>query len=267
MNHLLREIAPVTDEAWAQIDQEAKARLTTYLAARRLVDFSGPRGWAHSAHSLGHSVRLEQAPAEGTEGRLRQVLALAELRAPFSIRHEILQDAARGDDSVDLGPLDRAAKRVALAENTAVFHGWAAAGIRGIAETSSHEAVSVGGTWSEFPRFVATAVERLLLSGIAGPYGLALGDEAWVGVVETTEHGGYPVLEHLAKILTGPIVWAPGVEGALVVSQRGGDFLIECGQDLSLGYSGHDQDAVSFYLEESFTFRVREPDAAILLRR
>ena len=45
MNHLLRELAPITDEAWEQIDAEARRSLKHYLAARRLMDFEGPLGW------------------------------------------------------------------------------------------------------------------------------------------------------------------------------------------------------------------------------
>ena len=85
-------------------------------------------------------------------------------------------------------------------------------------------------------------MERLLHSGVSGPYALALGGEQYRRVVETAEHGGYPLLEHLRKILEGPIVWAPGVHGAVVVSLRGGDFLFESGQDLSIGYLDHDRD-------------------------
>jgi uncharacterized linocin/CFP29 family protein len=84
-------------------------------------------------------------------------------------------------------------------------------------------------------------------------------------VVETAEHGGYPLLDHLRKILEGPIVWAPGVQGAIVVSLRGGDFMFESGQDLSIGYDSHDADAVRLYLEESFTFHVATPEAAAVL--
>ena len=84
-------------------------------------------------------------------------------------------------------------------------------------------------------------------------------------MVETTEHGGYPVFDHLRHILSGPIVWAPGVRGAVVLSLRGGDFLFESGQDLSVGYDHHDADAVSLYIEESFTFRVATPEAAVAL--
>jgi uncharacterized linocin/CFP29 family protein len=86
-------------------------------------------------------------------------------------------------------------------------------------------------------------------------------------VIETTEHGGCTLFDHLRKILGGPIVRAPGVQGALVVSLRGGDFLFECGQDLSIGYVDHDAAAVRLCIEESFAFRVATPEAAVLLAR
>ena len=108
--------------------------------------------------------------------------------------------------------------------------------IEGIAEASPHKGITLGNKPDAYPRPVAAAVERLLHSGISGPYGLALGGEEYQRVVEAAEHGGYPLLEHLRKILDGPIIWAPGVEGAVVVSLRGGDFLFESGQDLSIGY-------------------------------
>ena len=69
----------------------------------------------------------------------------------------------------------------------------------------------------------------------------------------------------LGEILGGPIVWAPGVQGAAVMSLRGDDFLFESGQDLSLGYDGHDADSVRLYVEESFSFRVVTPEAAVAL--
>jgi len=53
MNHLLRELAPVSGEAWGAIDEEASRTLRHFLAARKVVDFSGPHGWSHSAETLG----------------------------------------------------------------------------------------------------------------------------------------------------------------------------------------------------------------------
>ena len=55
MDHLRRELAPISEAGWAAIDAEAKARLTTHLAARKLVDFVGPHGWSYSASNLGRA--------------------------------------------------------------------------------------------------------------------------------------------------------------------------------------------------------------------
>jgi uncharacterized linocin/CFP29 family protein len=265
MNHLLREHAPITDAGWSVVDDEARERVTPALAARRLVDFAGPFGWEHSATNLGRTTALGDAPADGVTAAQRRVLAVVELTAPFSLSRGELRDADRGAQDVDLASLDEAAHGIATAENRAVFHGWQSAGITGIAEASPHDSIALGEDCERYPRHVARAVEALLRVGVDGPYGLALGPEAYTRVLETSEHGGYPLFDHLRKIIGGPLVWAPGVQGAIVVSQRGGDFLFEAGEDLSIGYDSHDADAVALYLVESFTFRVATPEAAVAL--
>ncbi|MEA2432138.1 MAG: hypothetical protein QOI19_2611 [Thermoleophilaceae bacterium] len=264
MDHLLRSHAPISDAGWTLLDEEASERLKPALAARKLVDFSGPHGWEHSATNLGRTSGLPEAPSEGVSGRQRRVLPLVELRADFELSRDELRDADRGADDADLAALDKAAHQIALAENVAVFHGWAGA-ITGIAEASPHEQLSLGDATDEYPRPVAEAVEQLMCNGVSGPYGLALGREQYRRVVETAEHGGYPLLDHLSKILEGPIVWAPGVKGAIVVSMRGGDFAFESGQDLSIGFDSHDSEVVRLYLEESFSFHVVTPEAGVTL--
>lgn len=264
MNHLLRTHAPISDTGWSLLDHEARERLEPALAARKLVDFSGPQGWEYSATTLGRTVPLDSAPSEGVSGSLRQVLPLVEMRADFEISRQELRDADRGAEDADLDALDQAAHRMAVAENRTVFHGWSGS-ITGIAEASPHDPLPLGEVADEYPRPVAGATERLLCNGITGPYGLALGRGQYRRVTETAEHGGYPLLEHLRKILEGPIVWAPGLEGAVVLSLRGGDFLFESGQDLSIGYDSHDADVVRLYLEQSFSFRVATPEAAVVL--
>ncbi len=264
MNHLLRSLAPISDSGWKELDDEARERLTPALAARKLVDFSGPRGWEYSATNLGRIEPLAEAPCDGVTGARRRVLPLVEVRASFELSLSELRDFDRGADDEDLEPLDKAAHQIAVAENKAVFHGWEGV-VAGIADVSPHNGIKLGHQPDHYPRPVAAAVERLLHNGISGPYGLALGGDEYQRVVETAEHGGYPLLEHLRKILEGPIVWAPGVGGAVVVSLRGGDFVFESGQDISIGYEGHDAETVRLYLEESFSFHVATPEAAVPL--
>ena len=261
MNHLLRELAPISASAWELLDGEARERLNGPLAARRLVDFAGPRGWELSATNLGRVEKIEPPAQDGVIAAQRRVLPLVELRAEFSVALGELRDHDRGAVDVDLEQLEEAAQRIAVAENVAVFHGWAQAGIGGVAEISPFDPRPLG-TAEDYPRAVAGAVESMRGEGVDGPYGLALGPDEYRRVIETAEHGGYPLFDHLAKILDGPIVWAPGVGGAVVLSLRGGDFLFESGQDLAIGYSNHDADAVHLYLEESFSFVVATPEAA-----
>lgn len=201
------------------------------------------------------------------EAAQRRVLPLVELRSRFEISLDELRDAERGARDLDLDALDAAATRIATAENAALLHGWPAAGIAGVTGASGPAPVSLPDAFGDYPNVVARAVETLREGGVDGPYGLALGADEHTGVVETTEHGGYPLFEHLRHILDGPIVRAPGVQGAIVLSLRGGDYMFELGEDLSLGYRSHDAQAVTLYLEETFVFHVASPEAGIWLRR
>jgi uncharacterized linocin/CFP29 family protein len=194
-------------------------------------------------------------------------LPLAELRARFTVSRAELAAGDRGALDVDFDDLTDAAQRMVVAENTAVFHGWSEAGIDGIARVSTHDAIPCGDAIDKYPSLVARAVEMLLRHGVDGPYGLALGREEYTRVIETAEHGGLLLFDHLRQILGGPIVWAPGVDGGVVLSQRGGDFLFDSGQDIAVGYESHDAETVTLYLEESFSFRVVSPEAAVAIVR
>jgi uncharacterized linocin/CFP29 family protein len=263
-DHLLRSLAPISDAAWAAIDDEARSRLSGQLAARKLVDFVGPSGWDYSAIPLGHTVEVD-TPFGSVVAQQRTVLPLVELRGEFVLSRSELDDVDRGASDPDLTALGEAARDFALAENMAVFRGFEAAGIEGLYDASDHEVIALEGKADTYPASVARAVDALRKVGVGGPYGIAIAPDIYTRIVETTEHGGYPVFNHLEAILGGPVVWAPGVGCGLVVSMRGGDFRFESGQDIAIGYRSSDADTVTLYLEESFSFRVLEPDAVVAL--
>jgi uncharacterized linocin/CFP29 family protein len=259
-----RDLAPISENAWKEIEKEAARTLRTFLAARQLVDFSGPHGWDYAADSLGRIERVV-GPVDGVEAGVRVVQPLVELRHSFSMRRADIDDIERGRPDPDLGVIVEAAKRAALAEDHIVFRGFKEAHITGIAEASPYAPVQIGDNYAEFPKLVARAVSQLREAGIGGPYAAALGPHCWTGVVETTDYGD-PVLDHLRLILGGPVVWAPAVDGAVVLSIRGEDFLLTCGEDMALGYLSHGPDSVELFLEESMSFRVLTPEAAVPLR-
>jgi uncharacterized linocin/CFP29 family protein len=266
MDHLRRSLAPITDAAWEQVDHEARRTLGHFLAARKIVDFSGPHGWAYSAVPSGRIRPAVPPPVEGVIPDLRAVQPLLELRTPFGLALAELDAVDRGAPDPDLSPLVDAAQRAALAEDRVVFHGHEGAGIEGVAPASPHVPLDIGGDYHEYPGVVARAVAMLRRAGVEGPYAIALGPRCYTGVIETTEHGGYPVLEHLRMILGGPVVWAPAVDGAVVVSTRGGDYELVCGQDFAIGFHAQVDEVVELFFEESLTLVVREPRAAVALR-
>ena len=265
MNHLFRDLAPISDRAWADIEDEAVRTLRHYLAARKVVDFKGPLGYDTASVSLDRLEVLGEEPVDGVTAARRAVLPLVELRRNFTLDRHELDSIDRGGDG-DLDPLVDACRTLARAEDAMVFEGFAAGDVDGIGSASPHDAVELSEDYVHYPSFVASAVATLKDAGIDGPYALAVGPRCYSGIIETTEKGGYPVMEHLGLILSGPVVWAPAVDGALVISQRGGDFELTVGQDTSIGYRSHDADSVTLQLQESIAFVPTAPEAAIALR-
>lgn len=265
MNHLLRELAPITAQAWEQIDDEARRTLKLMLAARRLVDFTGPLGWDVSALSTGRVEEVTTPIETGVEGRLRKAHPLAELRVVFELSRTELEAIGRGAKDADLDAVRHAARAAAMAEDRAVFLGYPGAHITGIAEASAANQLPLTDDYEAYPAVVAEAINRLQLAGVAGPYAIALGPRCYTGLTQTTK-SGYPVIEHVRRLLDGPVVWAPAADGAIVMSLRGGDFELAVGQDFSIGYLDHTATTVRLYLQESFTFRTLAPEAAVPLR-
>ena len=264
MNDLRRELAPILPEAWAEIEQEAKSTLQLTLAGRRLVDFQGPLGWSRSSIGLGRTEPLSRAPREGVQAGLRRVQPLVELRREIQLSRSELDAVARGAKDADLSPVVEAARTMAMAEDHAIFHGYPEAGIRGICEATPHDVIAIPADYADYPDVVVEALAKLRTSGVAGPYAIALGPRCYAGLTATAV-GGYPVIEHVQGLVDGPLVWAPAVEGAVIVSMRGGHFELTVGRDFSLGYLEHTATTVTLYLEQSFTFRVLGPEAAVRL--
>jgi uncharacterized linocin/CFP29 family protein len=265
MSHLLRELGPISASGWKAVDDEATSTLKHFLSARKLVEFQGPLGWDLSAESLGR-IAIAEGPADGVRIGIRQVQPLVEVRTDFEVSRLALEAVDRGDTNPDLSSVDDAAHRAALAEDRIVYYGLPAAGIPGIVTSSPYEALVIGEDYAQYPQTVAAALATLRDAGIGGPYGIALGDRCYTSVTAATDSGGYPVLKLLRQVVDGPIVWAPAVDGAVVLSMRGGDYAIVCGEDLSIGYLAHSAGGdVHLYVEESLTFRVHQPEAAVSL--
>jgi uncharacterized linocin/CFP29 family protein len=263
MNNLHRELAPISDAAWADIEEEASRTLKRYLAARRVVDVKGPGGTAVSAAGTGH-LRTIAAQEQGILARQREVKALVELRVPFELDRQAIDDVERGANDSDWQPAKDAARKIAFAEDGAIFDGYDAAGIEGIRQGTSNPIMTLPADVRQYPEAIAQGLSRLRLVGVNGPYSVLLGADAYTALAETNDHG-YPVLEHVKRLVDGEIIWAPAIAGAFVLTTRGGDFDLHIGQDFSIGYLSHTDAAVRLYLQETFTFLLLTTEAAVAL--
>src|SRR5258707_4340415 len=164
-----------------------------------------------------------------------------------------------GAKDPELQPLIDAATRIAFAEDTAIFHGYPAGGIEGIEQATAHPILPIPDDYQAYPHSIAEATRLLRLAGVAGPYAIALGPRYYAGLTQAVGDGGYPVLNVVRKLVDGPLVWAPAVNGAVVLSLRTGGFKLSIGSDMSIGYQSHTDKAVRPYLVATMAFPVLTP--------
>jgi uncharacterized linocin/CFP29 family protein len=263
MNNLHRELAPISDAAWEQIEEETTRTLKRYLAGRRVIDVHGPGGVDLSAIGTGH-LKSIAAPEEGIVARQREVKALVELRVPFELDRQQIDDVERGSNDSDWQPAKDAAQKIAYAEDRAIFDGYPAANIGGIRQGTSNPIITLPADVRHYPDAIAQALSQLRLVGVNGPYSVLLSADAYTALAETSD-GGYPVLEHVRKLVKDEIIWAPAISGAFVLTTRGGDFDLHIGQDVSIGYLSHTDSVVRLYLQETLTFLLLTTEAAVAL--
>jgi uncharacterized linocin/CFP29 family protein len=263
MNNLHRELAPISSAAWSQIEAEVARTFKRSVAGRRVVDVKGPSGSNLSAVGTGHQTEIA-APKPDVEARLYEARSLVQLSVPFTLEREAIDSVERGSNDGDWGPAKKAASLLAVAEDGAVFDGFKSAGIVGIREGSSNASVALPGDVSHYPNAISRALESLRLAGVEGPYSVLLGADAYTALGEASDQG-YPVIEHIKRIVNGEIVWAPGIEGGCVLSMRGGDYELHLGQDVSIGYASHTDTTVQLYLRETLTFLMLTSEASVAI--
>ena len=263
MDNLYRELAPITESAWAEIELEASRTFKRHIAGRRVVDVSGPHGPVTAAVSIGHLDDVAP-PTDGVIAHLRKSKPLVRLRVPFTLQRSDIDGVERGSQDSDWDPVKDAAKKLAFVEDRAIFEGYAGASIEGIRQTTSNPVLALPEDAREIPDVISQALSELRLAGVDGPYSVLLSAEVYTAVSETSDHG-YPIREHLNRLVDGDIIWAPAIDGAFVLTTRGGDFDLQLGTDVSIGYTSHDADVVQLYLDETLTFLVYTAEASVAL--
>lgn len=262
---LRRNLAPISNGAWKEIDDNAIGVLRPYLSARKVVDFDGPHGFDYSAVNRGKINIPENHTHQGVDWGIREVLPLVEARVPFVLNQLEIDNYERGAEDIDFSPLEKAALSMAHFEDDVILNGFPDANIEGIVKSSTHNPLPLGKEAENFPQAITEAMQTIQQAGIGGPFTLLLGDKPYRLLMQASASQRYPMTKAIRNLLGGDIVWCSALEGGVLLSSRGGDFVLTVGQDLSIGYASHDREGIELYFCESFTFRVLEPAAAVAL--
>ena len=262
MANLNRNLAPIPDEAWEFIDEEAREALSIHFVGRKVVDFVGPKGMDFSAVNTGRWEDLDNT--DGVSYAKREVLPLVELEIPFTMDLKEIEALVRGAEDIDSDNLVAAAKKLAKAENNAIFNGLEAANIDGILEEVEIDPIKVG---DDLVAAVASGVKTLITGNeVEGPYTLLLGPEKYASIFESDDNG-YPIKKRLEDVIGVEVIPAPILgEQGLLISTEGEDFELIVGQDTAIGYRGQNGSELEFFLTESFTFKINAPEAAVVLK-
>jgi uncharacterized linocin/CFP29 family protein len=171
-------------------------------------------GVGFSSVGTGHLKHID-APADGILARVRESKPMIELRVPFELARDSIDDVERGANDSDWQPVKDAAKKISFTEDRAIFEGYAAGKIGGIRQGTSNPIMTLPTDVRDYPDAVAQALSQLRLVGVNGPYKVLLGADAYTALAETRDHG-YPVLEHVKRLVNDEIIWAPAIVGAFV---------------------------------------------------
>lgn len=262
---LKRFSAPISQMAWGEIDGNAAAVLRARLSARSFADFVGPLGWDADAVGIGRTREVEKGAANKAAWGIRQSLPLVEVRVPFTLALKELENLERGAKDVDLTSLEEAAKAMALFEESALYGGLAKAGITGVLEAAEVKPLVVAAQAEALVDAVANAIALMRENDIDGPYAFVGGAKAF-GLLSRILPGSGSVRSVVEQMTGLAPAWSPALNGAALVSARGGDYELTVGQDVAVGHAKHDAEKIDLFFVETFTFRVIEPRAAVELK-
>ncbi len=261
MDILRKTLAPISGKAWEEMNETAADVLKSVLSARKFVDVEGPKGWDYAALSEGRLNVPENQKGEVKYG-VNKVMPLVEGRIPFELNIWELDNIERGCENIDLENLEKAAGKIARFEENIIYEGFKEASIDGLKKSSDFDKISFPENGNEILTAVTKGLAQMKEASIEGPYSLVLSADKWQNVQNFVQ--GYPLTKRLENMLGGSIIMAPFIKDAYLVSERGGDFKLTIGKDLSIGYESHNNKTVQLYFTESFTFKVIEPKAVIV---
>lgn len=255
MDILKRNIAPLTEEAWNEVDERAIEVLRSHLTARKAVHVEGPKGWDYTVVPEGRLALVEDE--NDVKTGVYKSTPLVEARVSFELDRWEMDNLVRGAKDVELEALEDAVHKLAIFEEEAIYNGYDKGQITGLKKSSDQETLNFGDNAKTILEMVAKGLIMLQDAFAEKPYNLVVGDEAWKRI--NRESNNYPLVKQVEELIGGKVIYSKVVEGAFLLPEDHEDLEMTIGQDYSIGYESHTDEKVRLFITESFAFRVLDP--------
>lgn len=248
---MYRELAPVDESVWKQIDDRAREVFLSTLTARKAVNVSAEQGSGYVAYN--HGKLREVQYKDDVAFAAYKVTPLVETRIEFSLNRWELDNALRGDKGIDYTNLDAAVKKAALFEERTIYDGLAEYGITGLTKAAA-DAIPFGEDEAGIRNGIAEGILKLRQSFVSGNLDLLVSTKLYKRIMSLPS---LTSLKDVIEDMIGGKVYASEVlQGALLIPHDNENLSLVLGEDFSLGYQEHTKKDVIFYLKESFTFQI-----------
>lgn len=263
MSILKQSLAPITNEAWEEINEEASQTLKTCLSARKFIKVEGPKGFDFAAVAVGKLDVPKNQKSSDVQYGIHQVQPMIEIRMPFELDVWELDNLERGAEDIDLDNLVVAAKKAAKFEEEAIYKGFAKANVKGLLNSSEHKKLKLNKNKSNFIELISQALLSFNQESITGPFNLVVGTELFKHINKYSND--YPIKKHIEDQIKGNIFLSEHIDGAIMVAAEDNGLQLTLGSDFAIGYHSHDTKKVNLYLTESFTFQIIDPATFIVI--
>ena len=256
---LYRELAPISNEAWEEIDEKAREVLKSYLSGRKVVNVNGPKGLDFNVISEGRLINIEKEN-DICYGNY-QVLPLTESRIEFEMSRWELDNIGRGAKDVDYEPLEKAMETIGLFEENAIYNGLDKAAIVGLNNSIKSEPIPFGNEPTAMMEAITKGLIRLRKVYQQGPFSLVVNKEIYKRIL--SKETAYPLDERIKDLIGGKIIFSHVIDGGYLLPHDHEDLELTIGGDFSIGYQSHNSEKIRFFARESFTFRVLDPSIIV----
>ncbi len=253
MDLFKQSLAPISAEAWSEINETASDAVKNNLTSRKALFVNGPLGLEKESISMG---RLNVCKSEGdVEAGLYDIKPLVETRIHFKLDRWELDNIDRGAKDANLDALEDAAKEIALFEEKTVYYGNKEAKIKGLVDLAEHTFDLKLDPEDMFDA-ISEGVLALQDSFAEPPYTMIVGKKVYKALQKA--HGGRLLIDLVKNLIGGDVVYSSVLEGALLVPYNHEDLELIVGQDYKVGFKSATDKEVELFIMNAFTTRISD---------